>query len=65
MTLGTNYHVEHHDFPTIPLHVLWKLRFIAPEYYRGGEKDDVLKIMKTTFAKPEFYSCMNANISTG
>ncbi len=63
MTLGTNYHVEHHDFPTIPLHELWKLRLIAPEYYRGGEKDALFKIMKRTFAKPEFYSCMNANIS--
>jgi len=35
-TLGTNYHVEHHDFPTIPLHKLGKLQEIAPEYYRNG-----------------------------
>jgi hypothetical protein len=62
MTLGTNYHVEHHDFPTIPLHELWKLRKIAPEFYRGDEKDDLFAIMKKTFAKPEFYSCMNANV---
>mmetsp|Transcript_8328 Transcript_8328/g.12827 ORF Transcript_8328/g.12827 Transcript_8328/m.12827 type:complete len:452 (+) Transcript_8328:98-1453(+) len=62
LTLGTNYHVEHHDFPFIPLHHLWKLRnVIAPEFYRSQGKDKLYGIMKKTFRKPEFYSCMNAN----
>jgi fatty acid desaturase len=72
-TLGTNYHVEHHDFPTIPLHNLGKLQKIAPEYYRGGnpsinsntpkrKRDNVFQIMKKTFSKAEFYACMDAGI---
>jgi len=65
MTLGTNYHVEHHDFPTMPLHKLGKLREIAPEFYRGNERDNVFGIMKKTFGKPDFYACMNANNISG
>jgi Fatty acid desaturase len=63
LTLGTNYHVEHHDFPTIPLHELGKLRKIAPEFYRAGERDNIYSIMKKTFAHPQFYACMNSNIN--
>jgi len=63
-TLGTNYHVEHHDFPTIPFHRLSKLRKIAPEYYRDGAVDNLLVIMKKAFSKPEFYACMDANVLT-
>ena len=61
-TLGTNYHCEHHDFPTIPLHRLGELRQIAPEFYREGSDDSLLGIMRKAFAKPEFYACMDANI---
>jgi fatty acid desaturase len=61
-TLGTNYHVEHHDFPTIPLHRLGKLREIAPEYYPAGTKDNLLSIMKKAFSRPEFYACMDAGV---
>ena len=61
-TLGTNYHCEHHDFPTIPLHRLGELRKIAPEFYKEGSDDNVFRIMKKAFAKPEFYACMNAGI---
>ena len=61
-TLGTNYHCEHHDFPTIPLHRLGELRKIAPEFYREGSNDNVFRIMKKVFAKPEFYACMDASI---
>ena len=61
-TLGTNYHCEHHDFPTIPLHRLGELRKIAPEFYREGSNDNVFKIMRRVFAKPEFYACMDAGI---
>jgi fatty acid desaturase len=61
-TLGTNFHVEHHDFPTIPLHLLWKLRRIAPEFYKDiGDRDNIFQIMRKTFQKPDFYACMNSN----
>jgi hypothetical protein len=61
LTLNTNLHVEHHDFPTIPFHKLGSLRHIAPEFYRGGERDSLFKVMKKSFAHPEFYACMNAS----
>ena len=60
LTLGTNYHVEHHDFPTIPLHRLGELRQIAPEYYSKESNDNVFQIMHTAFSKPDFYACMDA-----
>jgi len=64
MTLGTNYHCEHHDFPSIPFHLLGKLHTIAPEFYSDRDdknKDNVFAIMRKTFAKPDFYACSNAN----
>ena len=68
LTLGTNYHVEHHDFPTIPLHKLGNLRKIAPEFYRkegsdGNEGDNVFERMRETFRYPNFYACMDATIN--
>jgi len=62
-TLGTNYHVEHHDFPTIPLHKVGQLRKIAPEFYRKGSGDDLWGIMRDTFRNPNFYACMDAAIN--
>ena len=70
LTLGTNYHCEHHDFPTIPFHLLGRLHQLAPSYYPHGAEDDdnnklppqnVFAIMKKTFSEPEFYACSNAN----
>jgi fatty acid desaturase len=61
-TLGTNYHCEHHDFPTIPLTKLGQLRKIAPEFYPLESNDNLLAIMKKTFAYPDFYACMDAGI---
>jgi fatty acid desaturase len=62
LTLGTNFHVEHHDFPTIPLNKLGKLRNIAPEFYTVGNHANVWQIMKRAFAYPDFYACTNAGI---
>jgi fatty acid desaturase len=62
-TLGTNYHCEHHDFPTVPFHRLHEIRKIAPEYYRSGSSDSLMQIMIKTFAHPEFYACMDANLA--
>ena len=59
-TLGTNYHVEHHDFPTIPFHKLHLLRQIAPEFYRQGSGDNLFRIMKKAFSDPQYYACMDA-----
>jgi hypothetical protein len=61
LTLGTNYHCEHHDFPSIPFHLLGRLHEIAPEFYSAHKKDNVFKIMQTTFSNPDFYACSNAN----
>lgn len=61
LTLGTNYHCEHHDFPSIPFHLLGRLHEIAPEFYTASEKDNVFSIMKDTFGEPDFYACSNAN----
>jgi fatty acid desaturase len=62
LTLGTNFHCEHHDFPTIPFHELYKLRMIAPEYYNQGSKDDLLHVMDKAFSRPEFYACIDAGL---
>ncbi|KAL3823440.1 hypothetical protein ACHAXA_010200 [Cyclostephanos tholiformis] len=62
LTLGTNYHLEHHDFPTIPLHKLGMIRKVAPEFYRADTNDNVYRIMRKAFATPEFYACMDASV---
>ena len=61
-TLGTNYHCEHHDFPTIPLDKLGQLRTIAPEFYPSESNDDLLQIMRGAFAHPDYYACMDAGM---
>jgi fatty acid desaturase len=65
LTLGTNLHCEHHDFPTIPFDKLHELRKIAPEFYDKGSDDNVMKIMDEAFAHPEFYACMDAGLLQG
>jgi fatty acid desaturase len=61
-TLGTNYHCEHHDFPTIPFQKLGDLRNIAPEFYRQGSKDNLVSIMDGAFSDPDFYACLDAGV---
>ncbi|OEU13894.1 hypothetical protein FRACYDRAFT_188442 [Fragilariopsis cylindrus CCMP1102] len=60
-TLGTNFHCEHHDFPTIPFNKLHELRQIAPEFYRSGSDDDIIEVMKKSFTDPDFYACMDVH----
>ena len=53
MTLGTNYHCEHHDFPTIPFTHLGKIRTLVPEFYRtAGMKTTTTTTTATTEATP-------------
>lgn len=66
-TLGTNFHVEHHDFPTMPLNQLGKLKDIAGTEFYGNAKEDLEvendnlgDIMKQAFSYPDFYACSNA-----
>jgi fatty acid desaturase len=61
LTLGTNYHTEHHDFPTIPFDQLYQLHKIAPEYYPLGESN-VWEIERQAFSNPDFYACMNVGV---
>ena len=52
LTLGTNYHCEHHDFPRIPLHRLGQIRslvLVQPHYYRQGSSDNLGKILLKAF----------------
>ena len=55
----SNYHVEHHDFPEMPMLALPRLRELAPDFYPGetnlGCWGDALK---AAFGQPEVYSCM-------
>jgi fatty acid desaturase len=62
LTLGTNYHCEHHDFPTIPLDKLGRLHQIAPEYYPASNKN-VWSIMHKAFTQPDWYACMNVGVA--
>jgi fatty acid desaturase len=61
LTLGTNYHLEHHDFPSIPLHKLGLLHQIAPEYYPQYNKN-IWKRMRQAFEHPDWYACMKVGV---
>jgi fatty acid desaturase len=61
LTLGTNYHTEHHDFPTIPFDQLYQLHKLAPEYYPLGESN-VWEIERQAFSNADWYACMNVGV---
>jgi fatty acid desaturase len=72
LTLGTNFHCEHHDFTSIPFHQLHKLKRMAPEFYPAAaalssssdsNNNNLFNIMKAAFSHPQFYACMDANIN--
>jgi fatty acid desaturase len=61
---NTNYHLEHHDFPNIPILDVPKLRRIAPEFYDSSavtSGSDLWQTVKEAFAEPDFYACMGAS----
>eukprot|EP00541_Cyclophora_tenuis_P017772 CAMPEP_0116572772 /NCGR_PEP_ID=MMETSP0397-20121206/18369_1 /TAXON_ID=216820 /ORGANISM="Cyclophora tenuis, Strain ECT3854" /LENGTH=141 /DNA_ID=CAMNT_0004101153 /DNA_START=116 /DNA_END=541 /DNA_ORIENTATION=- len=63
LTLGTNYHCEHHDFPQIPFHRLGQIRHLVPEsYYRPGSDDNVMQILRGAFGRPDFYACLDVGV---
>jgi fatty acid desaturase len=64
LTLGTNFHCEHHDFTSIPFQDLHKLHKIAPEYYPNSqERRSLWSTMIEAFAHPQFYACMDAGVT--
>ncbi|KAI2495613.1 sphingolipid delta-4 desaturase [Fragilaria crotonensis] len=65
LTLGTNYHCEHHDFPSIPFNKLGLLHEIAPEFYPTSAAADqnLWSIMYKAFSQPEFYACMKVGVA--
>ena len=63
LTLGTNYHCEHHDFPRIPLHRLGQIRSLVPShYYRRGSSDNLGKILLKAFGQPDHYACLDVGL---
>lgn len=61
---NTNFHVEHHDFPNVPILAVPKLRRIAPEFYSeqcvssGG---GIWSTLVEAFRSPSWYSCMGVS----
>ena len=58
-----NYHVEHHDFPDVPMYQLPKLRTIAPEHYEGLQSRPLLHLStwRDSLGGTFYYACQDLN----
>ena len=56
-----NYHVEHHDFPDVPMYHLPRLRRIAPEQYEGLQSQPLLRLStwRDSLGGTFYYACQD------
>ena len=56
-----NYHVEHHDFPDVPMYHLPRLRSIAPEQYEGLQSQPLLRLStwRDSLGGTFYYACQD------
>ena len=62
-----NYHVEHHDFPEMPMYHLPKLKAIAPDMYEGLRCMPVLEAdtWRDAWGGDFFYACQDTTFDVG
>ena len=55
----TNYHTEHHDFPTVPMWALPKVKSKADSFYSEleGAQDSWVTVIQRSFKKRSYYGC--------